>query len=89
MNEVISAKCSILEILLHGVHLDHTVGDRGTGRKHNAASACQFIQIAALHIKVAGLHGFGLTDAADVSHFGESSEVLVVMRLVNKNTVNA
>ena len=88
MNEVISAKRSILEILLHRVHLNHTVGDRGTGRKHNTASACQFIQIAALHIKVAGFHGFGLADTADVSHFGECRKVLVVVRLVNKNTVN-
>ena len=89
VNEVISAKCSILEILLHRVHLDHTVGDRSTGRKHNAASACQFIQIATLHIKVAGLHGFGLADTADISHLRKCGEILVVMCLINENTVNA
>ena len=89
MNEIISAERPVLEILLHGVHLDHTVGNRRSGCKHNAASSCQFIQIAALHIKVAGLHGFGLADTADISHFGESGKVLVIMSFVDKNAVNA
>mgnify|MGYP000293737629 CR=1 FL=1 len=87
--EVIPAQRSVLEILLHGVHLHHAVGDGCAGGKHNASAAGQLVQIPALHIQVAGLHGLGLADAAHIPHFCKCGEILIVMRLIDEDTVNA
>ena len=89
MDQIIPFEGAVLEIFLHGIHLNHTVGDRCTGRKHNAAASGQLVQIPTLHIEVARLHGFRLADTAHVPHFRERGEVLVVVCLVNENTVNA
>ena len=89
MEKVIPAQRSVLEILLHGVHLHHAVGDGCASGKHNASAAGQLVQIPALHIQVAGLHGLGLADAAHIPHFCKCGEVFIVMRLIDEDTVNA
>ena len=89
MEKVIPAQRSVLEILLHGVHLHHAVGDGCAGSKHNASAAGQLVQIPALHIQVAGLHGLGLADVAHIPHFCKCGEVFIVMRLIDEDTVNA
>ena len=77
MEKVIPAQRSVLEILLHGVHLHHAIGDGSAGGKHNASAAGQLVQIPALHIQVAGLHGLGLADVAHIPHFCKCGEVFI------------
>ena len=79
----------ILEILLHGVHLHHGVGDGRARGEHHAAPAGQLVQVAALHVEVAGLLGLGLADAAHVAHLRECREIFVVVGLVDKEAVHA
>ena len=79
----------ILEILLHGVHLHHGVGDGRARGEHHAAPAGQLVQVAALHVEVAGLLGLGLADAAHVAHLRECREILKTMCLVHEQAVHA
>ena len=79
----------ILQILLHGIHLNHCVGDRCACGENNAPTPGQLVQIAALHIEVAGLLRFGLADTAHIPHFRKCGEVFVIMGLVYKQPVNA
>ena len=79
----------ILEILLHGVHLHHGVGDGRARGEHHAAPAGQLVQVAALHVEVAGLLGLGLADAAHVAHLRECREIFVVVGLVHEQAVYA
>ena len=89
MGQVLFLERTVLEIAHDRVKLGHGVADRGAGGKDNAPAAGDLVHVAALHIKVAGFHGFGLADTADISHFGESGKVLVIMSFVDKNTINA
>ena len=52
-------------------------------------STCDLIQIPYLHIEVRALLGLRLGYAAHIPHFGEGREVLVVVRFVNKQPVDA
>ena len=89
VNEIVAAQGIILEIFLHGVHLHHRVRDRCAGRKHHAAPSGQFVQVLAFHIQVAGLLCLCLADAAHIAHLGKGGKVLVIMRLVDEQAVNA
>ena len=89
VGQTIALQSAILQIFLHRVHLHHGVGDRGAGGEDNAVPAGQLVQIAALHIQVAGLLGLRLADAADIAHFGEGGKVFIIMRLVHKQPVDA
>ena len=79
----------VLQILLHGIHLHHGVGDGGACGEHHAPAPGQFVQIPALHIEVAGLLGLRLADAAHIPHFGKGGEIFVVVGFVDKEAVNA
>ena len=79
----------VLQIPLDGVKLYHGVGDRGAGGKNHAAHAGQLVQILRFHEQVAGFLGFGLGNAAHVSHFCCQKQVLKIMALINKEPVNA
>ena len=79
----------VLQILLHGIHLHHGVGDGGACGEHNAPAPGQLIQIAAFHIEVAGLLCLRLADAAHIPHFGKGGEVFVVVCFIDKEAVNA
>ena len=77
----------VLEVLLHGVELHHGVADGCTRGKNHAAPAGQLVQVAALHVEVAGLLGLGLANAAHVPHLGKCCEVFIVMCLVHEQAV--
>ena len=79
----------VLQIPLDGVKLYHGVGDRGAGGKNHAAPAGQLVQILRFHEQVAGFLGFGLGNAAHVSHFCRQKQVLKIMALINKEPVHA
>ena len=79
----------VLQILLHGIHLHHGVGDGGACGEHNAPAPGQLVQIAAFHIEVAGLLGLRLADAAHIPHFGKGGEVFVIVGFIDKEAVNA
>ena len=85
----VPAQGPVLQILLHGIHLHHAVADGRTGGKDDASAARDLVQVAALHVQVAGLLGLGLRDAAHVPHLGEGREVFVVVGLVDEQTVHA
>ena len=89
MKQVILFQCVILQILLHGVHLHHGVGNGCAGGKDNATPAGDLVQVAALHIKVATFLCFCLGDTAYISHLGICGKVLVVVCLVHKDAVYA
>ena len=48
----------------------------------------QLVQVAALHVEVAGLLGFRLTDAAHIPHFRVSGQIFVIMCFVHKETIH-
>ena len=54
----------------------------------DALPACQLVQIAALHIKVAGFLSLSLADAAHIPHFGKRGKVLEVVGLIYKEPVH-
>ena len=89
MNEVVPMERIVLQVFLHRVHLDHRIGDRGAGGKDNASASRQLVKVSALHIQVGAFLRFGLADTSDVPHFRECGEVLVVVRLVDEQAVNA
>ena len=89
MKQVILFQCVILQVLLHGVHLHHGVGNGSAGGKDNATPSGDLVQVAALHIKVAGLLRFRLGDTTYISHLGIGGKVLVVVGLVHKDAVYA
>ena len=78
----------MLEIFLHGIHLHHGVGNRGTCSKDYATASGQLVQITALHIKVAGLLCFSLADTAHVPHFCVCGQVLIIMCLVHEQPID-
>ena len=82
-------KLIVLKVFLHRVKLYHRIGDRRTRCKHTTLSSCQFVKITTLHIEVGGFLCFGLRDTRHVSHLGICSKVLIKVRLVHKQTVNA
>ena len=77
----------ILEVLLHGIEFHHGVADGCTCGENHAAPAGQLVQVAALHVEVAGLLGLGLADTAHVPHLRECGEVLKTMCLVHEQAV--
>ena len=89
VDEIVPFQCIILEVFLHGIHFYHRVADRGAGGEAYAPASGELIQIADLHIQVAGLLGLRLADAAHVTHFCERSQILVIMRLVDEELINA
>ena len=89
MKQIISLQRVVLEVLLHGIHLHHGVGDGGAGGEHYASAPGQLIQIAALHVEIAGFLRLRLTDAAHISHFCVCGQIFVIVRLVYKETINA
>ena len=89
MKQVILFQCVILQILLHGVHLHHGVGNGSAGGKDNATPSGDLVQVAALHIKVATLLSLRLGDTTHISHLGICCKVLVVVGLVHEDTVYA
>ncbi|WP_300811305.1 hypothetical protein, partial [uncultured Acetatifactor sp.] len=60
----------VLQIPLHGIHLDHRVTYRRSRCENHATVARNFVQIAALHKEVGAFLGFGLGNAADITHLG-------------------
>ena len=88
MQQVIFFQCVILEVLLHGVHLYHGVGNGSAGGKDNASASGKLVQVATLHIEVAALLRFRLGDTANITHLGVCRKVLVVVSLIHKDTVN-
>lgn len=49
----------------------------------------QLVQIAALHVEVAGLLRFRLADAAHIPHFRVSGQIFIVVGLINEKPVHA
>ena len=88
VQQVIFFQCVILQILLHGVHLHHGVGNGSTGGKYYASASGDLVQVAALHIEVTALLRFRLGDTANITHLGVCRKVLVVVSLIHKDTVN-
>ena len=52
-------------------------------------SARDFVQIAALHKKVARFLRFRLSDTAYIPHLGVEVQILIKMALINEKPVNA
>ena len=77
----------ILQVARYRIQLDQGVADRGSRGKDRSPVACDFIQIAALHKKVGRFLRLCLSDTAHIPHFCVEIEILVVVRLVNKETV--
>ena len=88
MLQVVLNKSVVLQVPLYGVKLDHRIGDRRSCRKHCPTPSGQFVQIPTLHKKIAGLHCFGLGDAAYIPHLSKEKQVLVVMALVYKEPIH-
>ena len=88
VKQIVPLQGVVLEVFLHGIHLHHGVGDGGAGGEHNAMASSQLVQVAALHIEVAGLLGFRLTDAAHIPHFRVSGQIFVIMCFVHKETIH-
>ena len=88
MQKIIPLQGIVLEVFLHGIHLHHGVGDRGAGGKDHATAPGQLIQVAALHVEVAGLLCFRLADAAHITHFRVSGQIFVIMCLVDEKPVH-
>ena len=78
----------ILQILLHGIKFYHRIADRCSRCKGYALSACDFIEIPTLHIKVGGLLRFGLRDTCHIPHFCICGEVFVKVCLIHKKPIN-
>ena len=78
----------ILQIFLHGVEFYHRIADRCSRCKGYALSACDLIEIPALHIKVGGLLRFGLRDTRHIPHFCIRGEIFVKVCLIHKKPVN-
>ena len=89
VNQISFLEGVILQIFLHRIHLNHTVGDRCTCSKTSTFTTSNFIKITTLHIKVAGLHCFGLANTRYVSHFRKSSKVFIIVSFIDKQTVYA
>ena len=88
VEQVVLFQCVVLQIFLHGVHLHHRVGNGGACGKDDPFSAGDLVQVAALHIKVAGLLCFRLRNAAHIAHLGKCGEIFIEVGLVHKDTVN-
>ena len=69
MSQLLLLQKAILQVLLHGIHFHHGVGDGCSGGKYNAPASGDLVQVAALHVQVAGLLGLRLGNAAHVPHF--------------------
>ena len=91
------SKCSMPRLLhslrveeaLHGVHLDHGVGNRRACGERHAVAGVLFAQVAGLHVQVKRpLAATGL-DARDALHLGRRLQVLEVMRLVDEDMIDA
>ena len=89
VDKAVALQCAVLQVLLHGVHLHHRIGDGGAGGEDHAPAAGQLVQILTLHKQVTGLLGFRLADAAHIAHLGKSRQVFVVMGLVHEDAVDA
>ena len=88
MLQVVLNKGIVLQVSLNGVKLDHRIGDRRSCRKHCPTPSGKLVQVPAFHKEVAGLHCFGLSNAAYIPHFGIEEKVLVVMTLIYKQSVH-
>ena len=88
MLQVVLNKGIVLQVSLNGVKFDHRIGDRRSCRKHCPTPSGQFVQITALHKKVAGLHCFGLSNAAYIPHFCKEEQILIVVALINEKSVH-
>ena len=87
MLQVVLNKGIVLQVSLNGVKFDHRIGDRRSCRKHCPTPTGQFVQIPAFHKKVTGLHCFGLGDAAYIPHLSKEKQILIVVALIDKESV--
>ena len=88
MLQVVLNKGIVLQVPLNGVKLDHRIGDRRSCRKHCPTPSGQLVQVPAFHKEVAGLHCFGLSNAAYIPHFCKEKQVLVVVTFIDKESIN-
>jgi len=86
--QVVLNKGIVLQVPLNGVKLDHRIGDRRSCRKHCPTPSGQLVQVPAFHKEVAGLHCFGLSNAAYIPHFCKEKQVLVVVTFIDKESIN-
>ena len=69
VEQAVSAEGIILQVLLHGVHFHHAVGNGRAGGENHASAAGQLVQVTAFHVEVRALHCLRLADAAHIAHF--------------------
>ena len=79
----------VLEISHDRVQLYHAVADGSTSRKRDALAPGKFVHVSAFHKHVRGLLGISLRNASNIPHFRVEEQVLVVVALIHKKTVNA
>ena len=78
-----------LQILLHNVHFGHRVHNRRSSGKHDTTATVQLLQVAHLGVKVkCPLGAILITQARYIGHTGGVEQVLEIVGLVHKDTVN-
>ena len=78
-----------LEIALHGEHLRHAVGDRGTGREHHTASPIYLLDVPGLEEQIEGPLRGCLRQARDSGHLADVKEILEVLGFINEQPIHA
>ena len=74
---------------LHGVELDHRIGNRRAGGKGDAVAGVLLSQIAGFHVQVKGTFAASGLNAGDAIHFRRRFQVLEKMGLVDEEMIDA
>jgi len=74
---------------LHGIHLDHRVGNRRAGGKRHAMPGVLLVEVTCLHVHVEGPFAAAGLDAGDALHLGRRLQVLEVVGLVDEDVIDA
>ena len=92
-----ASKCSSPRLLqslgveeaLHGVHLDHRVGNRRAGGEGHAVAGVLLVEVTGFHVNVEGSLAAAGLDAGDALHLGRRLQVLEIMGLVDEDVIDA